>query len=696
VIDLLVALFLGQAAGFGKCPVGQVVQSIPRNAPPVCVAAGGAVGPTGPTGPSGPAGPSGPQGAAGSSGPSGPQGVAGPSGPSGPQGPVGADGPSGPAGPSGPLGPSGPSGPSGPTGTLLFTNPAPCTGVNWVKDIDADGTLTCTQVLLDDLGNPSANKTFTMANKTLTFSYQAPAGGDGAFEIEAIGGFSGDLVHIHQHVGNPGAGTDLIHAEWADTDVTGLRLTGPSAAATAATVTGVVTASAFSGPLTGAVTGNASTASALAADGADCVGAGEFAKGVTAAGVASGCAVPPGTYSLPDATAGVTGGVRLTGDLGGTATSPTVPGLAGKEPAGAYSGIGTCTNQFARVLNDTAAPTCGGVGVADFTANQGTTTQVLHGNAAGQPSWGAIATADLPAIDISKGGTTETASTEDAVLVGAGTTDWAPKVLPSCSNATTSKLLYDNSTNAFSCGTDQTSAGGGYATVQEEGGGLTQRTILNFAGASVTCADDTTRTTCTFTDAGALSGLTAGGAMYATSTTAITSTGTGTSGRSTLTSGGTGAPTWVQGTRGVTMTQDRTINATTAASTTDLTWPINASEGQVFRCALTSTSTATSKIRYAVAGPASMTYMNCRVILGTTSLTTLVANTIQGQWASTCTNCTNSVTASVLTTKITDVLECSVTNGANAGNITIYFADSTAGQVNTLHKGSGCLVSGGG
>jgi len=61
----------------------------------------------------------------------------------------------------------------------------------------------------------------------------------------------------------------------------------------------------------------------------------------------------------------------------------------------AYGGT-SCTNQFNRSLNASGAATCAGVGVADFTANQGTTTQVLHGNAAGQPSWGGIVGADLP------------------------------------------------------------------------------------------------------------------------------------------------------------------------------------------------------------------------------------------------------------------------------------------------------------
>jgi hypothetical protein len=510
------------------------------------------------------------------------------------------------------------------TGVQSIYGGGTCTTPNVVQTLSAGGAPGCYQLKLDDLANPGGDKTFTMANKVLAFSYTAPvAGTGGAFEIEAVGGFSGDLLHLHQHTGNPPAGTDLAHLEFVDTDVTGLRITGPSSTSQAATITGRVD---------------------------------------------------------------VTGVVSATAGFSGNASTAT--------------NIANNTGTTTTVLHGNAAgaPAFSGITVNDFVANQGTTTQVLHGNAAGQPSWAAIAIGELPTITVAKGGSNLITVAANQVYVGTAADTFTAKTLPSCSNATTSKLLFDNATQTFSCGTDQTSTGGGYATVQEEGAAVTQRSTLNFIGASVTCADNagSTRTDCTFTDAGALSGLTAGGAMYATSTTAITSTGTGVSGRSTLTSGGTGAPTWVQGVRGVTMTQDRTISATTAASTTDLVWAINANEGQTFTCALTSTSTATSKIRYAVAGPASMTYMNCRVILGTTSLTTLVANMIQGQWATTCTNCTNSVTASVLTTKITDTLECSVTNGANAGNITIYFADSTAGQVNTLHKGSGCLVTGGG
>jgi hypothetical protein len=44
-----------------------------------------------------------------------------------------------------------------------------------------------------------------------------------------------------------------------------------------------------------------------------------------------------GVVTIPDATATVTGGIRLTNQLGGTATAPTVPGLANKVDTGVYN-----------------------------------------------------------------------------------------------------------------------------------------------------------------------------------------------------------------------------------------------------------------------------------------------------------------------------------------------------------------------
>lgn len=66
----------------------------------------------------------------------------------------------------------------------------------------------------------------------------------------------------------------------------------------------------------------------------------------------------------------------------------------------------------------------------------------------------------LDTVTVARGGTNLTDISNDAVLVGNnGGTGFDKPALPSCSNATTSKLLYNSGTNAFSCGTDQTGAG---------------------------------------------------------------------------------------------------------------------------------------------------------------------------------------------------------------------------------------------
>ena len=73
--------------------------------------------------------------------------------------------------------------------------------------------------------------------------------------------------------------------------------------------TGVITTTGFAGNLTGAVTGNASTASALAANGANC-NAGEIPLGVDASGAVEGCYEP----STGDIT-GINAGTDITADL---------------------------------------------------------------------------------------------------------------------------------------------------------------------------------------------------------------------------------------------------------------------------------------------------------------------------------------------------------------------------------------------
>ncbi len=67
-------------------------------------------------------------------------------------------------------------------------------------------------------------------------------------------------------------------------------------------------------------------------------------------------------------------------------------------------------------------------------------------------------------IPVSTGGTNLITAADDATMVGNGTT-WQSKSLPSCSNSTTSKLLYDTATNSFSCGTDQNASSPTFDTI---------------------------------------------------------------------------------------------------------------------------------------------------------------------------------------------------------------------------------------
>jgi len=82
---------------------------------------------------------------------------------------------------------------------------------------------------------------------------------------------------------------------------------------------------------------------------------------------------------------------------GGTGVG-TLTGLIlgnGTSPFSAYAGF-TCTNQFASALSVSGGATCTTSTLAGPQhANQGTTTTLLHGNAAGNPAFGAVVSADL-------------------------------------------------------------------------------------------------------------------------------------------------------------------------------------------------------------------------------------------------------------------------------------------------------------
>lgn len=87
----------------------------------------------------------------------------------------------------------------------------------------ADGS-NITGDALDLLEDPIGSKTFGMGINALKFTF-ANTTAAGALELNAIGAFTGDILHVHQHTGNPGV-TTLAVFEAEDSDVTAVRITG--------------------------------------------------------------------------------------------------------------------------------------------------------------------------------------------------------------------------------------------------------------------------------------------------------------------------------------------------------------------------------------------------------------------------------------------------------------------------------------
>jgi hypothetical protein len=125
-----------------------------------------------------------------------------------------------------------------------------------------------------------------------------------------------------------------------------------------------------------------------------------------------------------------------------------------------------------------------GTGISVTDAGAGSTVTVALSG--GTLDLASEVTGTLP---VANGGTNNTTADDDKVMVGNGTT-WQQKAIADCDNATTSKLLYDTSTNAFSCGTDQTGGAGGSKSIgiTIDGGGSTITTgVKGFVVAPANC-----------------------------------------------------------------------------------------------------------------------------------------------------------------------------------------------------------------
>jgi len=253
-----------------------------------------------------------------------------------------------------------------------------------------------------------AGVTCTQSGSTMTMTI--PGGGSGGGS--GGGGAPVDGGYLTLTAGSTGSTNERVLSGGTNISISGAGVVAVSGTVAAATT--------------------ASTATAFVADPSDCA-ASNYATGINASGVPV-CSIPPGTYVLPNATNLVTGGIRLTTDLAGTATAPTVVDDSHAHTGTTISGLDTGDISTGTLpvanggTNSTATPTNGGIGYGTGTAHAysaaGAGGDCLKSGGAGAPTWG------------------------------------------SCSSISA------------------------YSTIGDEGTPLTQRTTLNFVGAGVTCVDN--------------------------------------------------------------------------------------------------------------------------------------------------------------------------------------------------------------
>jgi hypothetical protein len=156
--------------------------------------------------------------------------------------------------------------------------------------------------------------------------------------------------------------------------------------------------------------------------------------------------------------------------LGGTGqtTAPDDTILIGTGAAYGQATLPACALTTSKLLYDTASNllSCGTDNGATFDtvgsgSNAGSLTMGSGGSLtySGTGSINASTYRGNVVVGVPDGGTGLTVATDDGVPIGNGAA-FVLASLPGCSNGTTSKLLYDNTSNTFSCGTDQSSGGG--------------------------------------------------------------------------------------------------------------------------------------------------------------------------------------------------------------------------------------------
>lgn len=245
---------------------------------------------------------------------------------------------------------------------------------------------------------------------------------------------------------------------------------------------------------------------------------------------------------------------------------------------------GTCTiREIQAGTGTTVANPAGTAGDTTVSADLSTTPQYVTG------------TADRPAA---------CGDTGDAVQIGSTYIETDEGRVDTCVAIDTWAAIAGTSTGT------NTGDNAGYATVQDEDSGLTVRTILNFEGAGVSCADDTSKTTCTI--AGGGSGFMVGNSMendtVGASTTAYYGIATSTDGASAgvrsfiMPLGCTAEDLYIEtnATQSATGSLVFTLYNATTAATTALTLTVAAGAGAGVFSDLTNTVALTAGSRYAI------------------------------------------------------------------------------------------------
>ena len=198
-----------------------------------------------------------------------------------------------------------------------------------------------------------------------------------------------------------------------------------------------------------------------------------FGSGATTTNTINGFATVPTTGHLIDCTVTTTtcllhdSGVVTANVVNASSPAAGIAHFAGSTQTVTSSAVvsadlnitpTTCTNQAITAISATAVGTCTTFTLASAQfANQGTTTTVLHGNAAGNPSFGSVVTGDIAAnaVTLAKLAT----QTADTVLMNASGSTAVPSAVAMPSTGTNgcagtgNALTYNTTTHALGCNT---------------------------------------------------------------------------------------------------------------------------------------------------------------------------------------------------------------------------------------------------